>query len=371
MSWMTATALTGCTITGYLFFRYTWCLALETPVKILLFLFFMFLGCLPLLVGYHFEKYLGNFYTMYRYTLYFLFVFCVILFTLTLISDAVFGVICYTTTWLRNVGGLGCWWFKYGNILLAFLFSVYALYAGTKVPAIKEVVFSSPKISEERKIVVLSDIHIHRAVSPSKIEGIVNKTNALDPDVILLVGDTLDDIPSRVQDITKLLHRLQAKEGVYFVSGNHDFYIGYQEAVSELKKQGLVSLENKGVSVTGNIYIGGVSDVRTSARHGLKTDIKSIFEKAKPEQYKILMSHTPIDFGDENNFDLEVSGHTHGGQIFPFHILAKLYNQFLFGSYRLKNGAKIYVSRGAGQWGPQMRLFAPSEITLIKLQPEK
>ena len=83
------------------------------------------------------------------------------------------------------------------------------------------------------------------------------------------------------------------------------------------------------------------------------------------------MSHTPADFGKENLFDLEVSGHTHGGQIFPFHIPAKLKNKYLAGKYRMENGAEIYVTRGAGQWGPQMRLLAPSEITVLILKPEK
>ena len=79
------------------------------------------------------------------------------------------------------------------------------------------------------------------------------------------------------------------------------------------------------------------------------------------------MSHTPVDFGKDNIFDLEVSGHTHGGQIFPFHVLAKLHNRYLAGLYQMENGAQIYVTRGAGQWGPQMRFLAPSEITVIRL----
>lgn len=82
------------------------------------------------------------------------------------------------------------------------------------------------------------------------------------------------------------------------------------------------------------------------------------------------MSHTPADFGKNNAFDLEVSGHTHGGQIFPFHIFTKLYNKYLAGLYETDNDAAIYVSRGSGQWGPQMRFLAPAEITILKLVPE-
>lgn len=92
--------------------------------------------------------------------------------------------------------------------------------------------------------------------------------------------------------------------------------------------------------------------------------------KARDNQFSILMSHTPADFGKDNP-DLIVSGHTHGGQIFPFHILSAWHNKYLAGLYNIGNGSQIYVSRGAGQWGPQMRLLAPSEITLINLTSKK
>ena len=370
MSWMIATALTGCTITGYLFFRYTWCLALGFPAKTALFMLSMLFGFLPLLVGYNFEKYLGSFYAAYRYTLYFVFIFCVILFALTLISDAIFGILCYTTPLLRGMTYIGCWWFKYGSVLLALLFSAYALYAGVKVPAVREAVFSSAKISEPRRIVVLSDIYIHRVISPEKVRGIVERTNALEPDVILLTGDILDDHVGRVRGITGLLKDLRAKEGIYFVTGNHEFYAGYRDTVAELKKLGFTFLENSGVPLSGNIYLGGIPDVRTARRIGLDVDLQQTFAAAENGRYRLLMSHTPADFAEENNFDLEVSGHTHGGQIFPFHVLVKLYNQYLSGRYALPGGAKMYVSRGAGQWGPQMRFLAPSEITLLNLVPE-
>lgn len=370
MSWMIATALAGCSVTGYLFFRYTWCLSLGLPAKIVVFALFMLLGCLPLLVGYNHEKALGGFYSFYRYALYFVFIFCVILFTITLLSDAVFGILCYATPWLRHMTYIGCWWFKYGNIVLALLFSVYALYAGTKVPGTKEVVLSSDKISAPQKIVLLSDIHVHRVISPDKVRGIVEKTNALEPDVILLAGDIIDDNVARVHDISLLLKGLRAKNGIYFVTGNHEFYAGYRETVAELKKLGFTFLENNGAALPGNIYLGGIADVRTAERLGIRVDLEKTFAEAQPGQYRILMSHTPANFEQKNNFDLEVSGHTHGGQIFPFHILAKWYNRYLAGQYNMTNNAKIYVSRGAGQWGPQMRFLAPSEITLINLLPE-
>ena len=371
MGWMSATALAGCTITSYLFFRYTWCLSLSLPAKIAAFAACLLVGIFPLLTGYRFEKILGTLFTPYRYALYLVFIFCVILFTVTLISDTIFGILCYTTSWLRHMSMVGCLWFKYGNILLALLFTVWALYAGLRVPGVKEVTLTSPKITQPQKIVILSDIHLHRVISPNKIKGIVDKTNALRPDAVLLVGDVLDDNPARIKNITALLKGLQARNGIYFVTGNHEFYAGYKETVAELKKLGFTFLENSATTLPGNICLGGIPDIPSAERFGRKVDLQKTFAKADANSYRLLMSHTPTDFGAENNFDLEVSGHTHGGQIFPFHILVKWRHHYLSGLYKLPQQAWLYVSRGAGQWGPQMRFLSPSEITVLNLQQEK
>lgn len=112
-------------------------------------------------------------------------------------------------------------------------------------------------------------------------------------------------------------------------------------------------------------------DVFSGANFGRTANIEKAFAFADNNQFKILMSHTPTDFHAGNNFDLELSGHTHGGQIFPFHILTKIHNKYLAGMYDMENDAKIYVTSGSGQWGPQMRFLAPSEITLINILPER
>lgn len=377
MSFWFLTSLLGCFVTGMLFLRYVAPWPLPVWQKTVLFAVFMIAGCGLRLTGYGFERVFGDWFSLYRYSVYFIFIFCVILFTLTVARDIV---------WSAAVGVSKLGWFvdvpdirnekwlyrlNIGTIVLGFLCTAWSFYEGVRIPDVKVVEIPSAKIKQEYKIAVLSDLHIHRVLYPWKILCTVIQTNKLRPDIILLPGDILDDNVAKVEKLLKRLGSLHAKKGIFFVSGNHDFYAGHKDASSEMKKLGFHVVENTGVSVGKDLFVGGIPDYFSSKRFGLPVDAKLAFKDAKPDQYRILMSHSPVEFKQKGLFDLEVSGHTHGGQIFPFHFIVKLFNKYLAGLHEMENGSKIYVSRGAGQWGPQMRFLAPSEITLIKLVPAK
>ena len=362
------TSALGCLVFLYLFFRLIYELDIAWGGKAVLLVIMLIMGCIPLFVSYQAEHILGKFYPFYRYLLYFIFITGIILFS---------GVI------LRDLALLGCRlinssaviWLASGKINLgligvAFLCSTYALYAGTKVPDVREINIASNKISKTLKIAYLSDIHIHRVIADDKVKAIVQKTNALNPDVVLLGGDIIDDDTQISAKTLSLLKDLKAPLGIYFVTGNHEFYNGYQASIAALKAQGFKLLENNGVSL-GEVYVAGIPDLFSGQAYKKEANAQRAFKLANNNQYKILMSHTPSDFGNALIFDLELAGHTHGGQIFPFHILTKAYNFYLSGLYPLDNGSFIYVSNGAGQWGPQMRFGAESEITLINLNPNK
>lgn len=360
------TSVLGCLVTSFLFFRYTWGWEASLIQKSLVYGLFLLIGCIPLLVSYQLGSVLGSFYAAYRYSLYFIFIGAIILFTITLLADILLWGVSLTPVATKikiSVSNI-----KVILISVALICTIYALYAGIKTPDIKTVTITSDKLQQEMKIVLLSDIHIHRVINPDKVKQIVERTNALNPDLILLDGDIIDDDVDKVADISTLLKALKAPQGVYFVTGNHEFYAGYQETVTELQKLGFRFLENSGVSA-GEIYLAGIPDLFSGENYAKYSNLSQAFAEASPKQFKILMSHTPADFGSQNNFDLEVSGHTHGGQIFPFHLFAKLHNRYLAGLYKMGNGTQIYVTRGAGQWGPQMRFLAPAEITVIKLIP--
>lgn len=304
--------------------------------------------------------------------LHFIFVFETILFALTLFRDLIWGL-AYKAEKILKLKISSPFFIKtlkkanYVTLALATFCTLNALYEGQKVPDLKLVEIPSEKITKTQTIVLLSDIHISRAVSSDKIKKIVEKTNEQQPDFIVLAGDIIDDDVEKIASKIELLRDLHAKCGVYFVAGNHEFYVGYEKSVAALKRLNFTFLANDGVQINDEIFLAGVPDFFSSKYHALKIDLDKAFAKSHRE-YRILVSHTPIDFKEKNNFDLELAGHTHGGQIFPGHILAALYNNFyLAGLYEMQN-ASLYISRGAGQWGPQMRFLAPSEITIIKIR---
>lgn len=263
---------------------------------------------------------------------------------------------------------------KKANVVLLILTLItagYALYEGKKVPNVKSVTFISDKISAPVTIAVLSDLHITRNLSLKKLAGIVHRTRAQKPDLIVLPGDIIDDYPRFIKPHLDILAQLQAPLGVYVTAGNHEFYVGYQQIVQVFNNIGFTYLNNNGIQIDNHLFIAGIPDINAGKRIGLIPDISAALSQ-KGERFAILLSHQPktILRSNDNQPDLQISGHTHGGQIFPFHIITKIVNTYLSGAYSA-NGFKLYVSNGAGQWGPQMRLLAPSEITLIRLIPNK
>lgn len=359
------TSILGCMATLFLFARYILYAEIPTAVKVVWAAAALLAGCIPLFVGYNFENVFGRFYGFYRYSLYFIYITAIILLTFTIIGDLCRIVIKTAAPSLLPAAAKS----TAAILFLSLAAAVWALHEGTKIPAVKTVILSSPKIKQEMTIAVLSDIHIHRVINPAKVKAIIDRTNEQNPDVVLLDGDIIDDDTDKVTEISALLRNLNSKHGIYFVTGNHEFYAGYQSTTDALKSLGFKFLENDGIDL-GNVYLAGIPDMFSGGFYHKNADISGAFKQSAPGQYRILASHTPFDFGSGNDFDLEISGHTHGGQIFPFHIFTKLYNKYLSGLYTMSNGAQIYVSNGAGQWGPQMRFLAPSEITILKLLPQ-
>ncbi len=361
------TSVLGSLAAVLLFLRYCAFTSANPWLKVVWLAVFILIGCLPMLAEYRFEEYLGKFFVPYRYILYFLFISMVILFSLTVIRDFCWGILRLFSNNFKPLSSPHLMMINLLTVALALVIGGVALYDGTKVPSLKNISVSSPKITQDKKIVLLPDLHMHRALSLKKLQGIVDKTNAQNPDLILLIGDMIDDDISHVAEQLSILKGLKAKHGVYFVSGNHEFYHDFTKTTKALQDLGFKLLENSGVSVDKDLYLGGIPDIHSSYLSGKKYDLGKTFATASPEQYKILMSHTPANFKD-TPFDLEVSGHTHGGQIFPFVFFIYAHAPYVAGWYELNADAKIYVSRGAGQWGPQMRFLAPAEITVLELK---
>lgn len=256
-------------------------------------------------------------------------------------------------------------------VLLTGVFVAIAIHGGAKEPELKKLEFASSRISKDMRIVMISDTHINRTTPVEKVKRLVERVNALEPDAIVLVGDIADDKVETVSEHMDALGKLKAKYPPLYTFGNHEFYNGLIPWQFKFKTMGFLIMFNHGVRIPDhNVYIAGIPDAHIANNSDVwNVNFIQAFKGAKKGSYRILLSHTPdfVDYLNKDSVDLQLSGHTHGGQIFPFHVLVKYANKYLSGLYDV-NGIKLYVSNGAGYWGPAMRLFAPSEITLIELK---
>jgi uncharacterized protein len=222
-------------------------------------------------------------------------------------------------------------------------------------------------------IAQISDIHIGPTIKHNYLEAIVDKVNRLDADMIAVTGDLVDGSVRNLAPHTKPLARLQARHGSYFVTGNHEYYSNAHEWIAEVRRLGLTVLMNEHVVLQhrgSTLLVAGVTDY--TAHHfdpAHRSDPHAALAGA-PEQVavRILLAHQPrsAEAAADAGFDLQLSGHTHGGQFFPWNFFVPLQQPYTAGLNRLRQ-LWVYTSRGTGYWGPPKRFGAPSEITRLRL----
>lgn len=221
------------------------------------------------------------------------------------------------------------------------------------------------------RIVQITDIHVGPTIGKAFIDDLVARVNALSPDVIAITGDLVDGPVAELSEHVAPLAKLRAKHGVYFVTGNHEYYSGADAWIAHLGTLGVKVLRNERVRIGGDsgFDLAGIDDHSSSGfGNGHGSDLKKALAGRDPSCACILLAHQPrgIDLADELGVDLQLSGHTHGGQLFPWNFAVRLQQPFVAGLHRLAR-AQIYVSCGTGYWGPPMRVGAPAEITEIEL----
>jgi predicted MPP superfamily phosphohydrolase len=220
-----------------------------------------------------------------------------------------------------------------------------------------------PKELDGFTIAQITDVHVGPTIGRRFLSSIVAEINALDADVVAITGDLVDATPDEVGQAVSVLRELKAKRGVYFITGNHEYYTGAAgEWLEFLRGLGIRVLENERVALDG-LDLAGVSDYS----HG--QDIPAALAGRDPSRPLVLLAHQPraIREAAAHGVDLQLSGHTHGGQIWPWRYLVYLQQPFVAGLAKEKD-TWIYVSKGTGYWGPPMRLFTPAEITRVVLR---
>ncbi|MGH7546103.1 MAG: metallophosphoesterase, partial [Gemmatimonadota bacterium] len=229
-----------------------------------------------------------------------------------------------------------------------------------------------PADLEGFRIVQLSDLHVGPTLKRDFVERVVQTANGLSPDLIALTGDVADGLPVALSQEVAPLAGLEAAHGKYFVTGNHEYYWDAAGWVREIERLGFIALVNAHRVIqrgAGRLLLAGITD-HSAGRlvPGHAPDTAAAVAGAPENDVRVLLAHQPRSASAAwaAGFHLQISGHTHGGQYFPFNLLVRLFQPFVAGLHRIGE-MWLYVSRGTGYWGPPLRLGAPSEITLIQL----
>jgi hypothetical protein len=251
-----------------------------------------------------------------------------------------------------------------------------ALRGGLRAPELRRVELRLPRWPRELdglRVAQISDLHIGPILDRAFLAGVVKRVNELEADLVAVTGDLVDGPVARLREEVAPLADLRARLGVYFVTGNHDHYSGAAAWVARVQELGLRALRNERVALgSGNASFDliGVDDHRGDLLGGEGgEDLERALAGRDPARFGLLLAHDPTTFrrASQLGIDLQLSGHTHGGQIWPFGHLVRLVVPWLAGPHRA-GPAQLYVSRGTGFWGPAMRLAAPAEITELVLR---
>jgi len=261
------------------------------------------------------------------------------------------------------------------SLLAAAAVNIYGYYEAKDIRT-EVVTVKSSKIPAQPgtfKIVQISDVHLGLIVRQERLKGIVEAVQNAAPDLLVSTGDLVDGQINKLRGLAEMLNRIQPKYGKFAVTGNHEYYAGLEQALSFTERSGFVLLRGNAVDVGGIINLAGVDD-STGRRFGLYTDIaeNDLLAAVDKSRFTILLKHRPrVVRVASGLFDLQLSGHTHKGQIFPFSLITKLYFPHNAGLMKLANDSLLYVNRGTGTWGPPVRFMSPPEITVIELIHEE
>ncbi len=254
-------------------------------------------------------------------------------------------------------------------LILALSYLFKGVKGGLSKPILNTVDVHVPGFShEEYSLIQLSDIHVGRTIKKDFVEELVQKTNAQEPDIVVITGDLVDHDIEHIKDDLAPLKDIAAPS--YFILGNHEYFHGADTIIEYIKSLGIIVMLNENILIDDKgirFNLIGMTDVIGERIGQYPMDINKAYEGIDQSLPTIVLAHQPkaILRLKDRPCDLMLSGHTHGGQIFPFGLLVMIDQPYLCGLYRHTEKQQIFVSRGAGYWGPPIRVMAPSEISKI------
>ncbi|OPA77304.1 metallophosphatase [Campylobacter pinnipediorum subsp. pinnipediorum] len=252
-------------------------------------------------------------------------------------------------------------------VILFISFFLKGLFSAIMTPKIKEKNIKIKNLKKDIKIALITDIHIGTFLQKEFLTGIVNDINKTKPDIVAISGDLVDMKADEIGDFLDPLKDIKSKYGVFYVPGNHEYYHGVDAILAKIETLGVNVLRNDCIELD-DINVCGVYDVSGYRFDYLKPDLKQTLSGVNDDKPVVLLAHQPkfVEYMDKD-VDLVLSGHTHAGQIFPFGLLVLLQQPYLYGLYQHNDKMQIYVSSGAGFWGPPVRILAQSEIAILNL----
>lgn len=262
----------------------------------------------------------------------------------------------------------------FAPLVIAVMITSYGYFEALDIKVEKVIVRSSkiPASIGKIKIVQISDIHLGHIVREERLRSMLDKVKAEEPDMLVCTGDLIDGQRSNLNDLSSMFHEIRPKYGKFAITGNHEYYAGLEKSLEFIKRAGFTLLSGEGITIDGLINIAGVDD---GGGEGLR-ETSSLSEKEllsglPSDKFTLFLKHRPrIDKEILGLYDLQLSGHTHKGQIFPFNFFVAGFFPFISGYHQITESSAIYVSRGTGTWGPPIRFMSPPEVTVIEILSE-
>ncbi len=286
-----------------------------------------------------------------------------------------FDIIRYLVTYFYPGGKsmpLGIIFFSVA-VFLSFVLVVYGFFDAQRIHVKNLEVKTEHFLPNDGKIriVQISDVHVGLIIREQRLHKLLDIVRQANPDILVSTGDLLDGELDNVMPEARQFITIKPAFGKYAIMGNHEYYAGIKRSLEFTSKAGFEVLRDEVRQVAG-LTIFGADDI-TGRRMGIVKD-KGFYEKlsssGQVKGFILLLRHQPF-VNEKENFNLQLSGHTHGGQIFPFRFITRLFFENNYGYYELGKNKLLYVSRGTGTWGPPVRIFAPPEITIIDIIGKK
>lgn len=267
-------------------------------------------------------------------------------------------------------------------LIAACVISSYALYEARQIRT-EHVILSTAKLpatSAPIRVVQISDVHLGLLFRESRLKSVLQVVSEARPDLLVSTGDLIDgrlsreEMSGQFEQMAAMLSAIAVPFGKYACLGNHEYYAGLEQAVQYTRKAGFTVLRNQSVTLANGLTITGIVDPAYK-RMGLPEPSpgeSELMATGSNKDFHLLLKHRPVVAPtSDGRFDLQLSGHVHQGQIFPFNLLVRLQFPIPCGTTDTPGKSKIHVSRGSGTWGPPMRLLAPPEVTVIDIVPAK